>query len=161
MGVFCSKRKEDGSDAIARVSPFGRFGRRSFQYRKGVGVREGTLLFMALEQVCKTLHLQDTDALRELPIDLAQLILDRLTENRSLNDALVLKLQGQQFYELRLDAYPIPIGDFWVRFLVTGETLETAILSRTQVKSHSSKTLPFSPAPTHLSEKFSLHVPLL
>lgn len=135
MGLFCSKTgKDERSPLAARLSPFGRFGRRSFHKGKERRVwREDSLLGACLDVVVGTLHLQDPAALQALPLDLAQLLLDHLVETGKLNDAAVLCLQGQHFYQLNLDAYPEPIRDFWVRFLVR-QSLESVVLSRTAVR---------------------------
>lgn len=135
MGILCSKSKRDPLGTVSpRLSPFGRFSRRISQQSELTRsfVNEGTLLAASLDTLCKTLHLQSLDALCQLPADLAQLLLDRLVQTGKLNDASVLRLQGQAFYQLCLDSYPNPIRDFWVRFLIT-ESIEVLDLSRTQV----------------------------
>jgi hypothetical protein len=137
MGILCSKQnKHDLLGTLSpRISPFGRFTRRISQQcgLRRTFVNEGTLLVASLDTLCKTLHLQTPAALCQLPADLAQLLLDRLVQTGKLNDASVLRLQGQAFYQLCLDSYPNPIRDFWVRFLIT-ESIEVLDLSRTQVK---------------------------
>lgn len=72
--------------------------------------------------------------LHRLPPDLAQLLLDRLLEGGGLNEDTLPYLSGLHFYQLRLDAYPAAITEAWIRILVT-QTLEIAVLSRTQVRS--------------------------
>jgi hypothetical protein len=137
MGILCSKSKHEHDPLgtlAARISPFGRFSRRISQQlttRRNFVV-EGTLLAASLDTLVKTLHLQSPAALCYLPVDLAQLLLERLVQTGKLNDASVLRLQGQAFYHLCLDSYPHPIRDFWVRFLIT-ESIEVLDLSRTQV----------------------------
>lgn len=134
MGLFSSKEKPNAANPLARISPFGRFCRRSFQQSRHCReCVEGSLLSLCVDALCLSLHLQDHQALQKLPLDLSQLILDNLIETGRLNDAAVLRLQGQHFYELCLDSYQVDIRDFWVRFLVT-ETLEVLILSRTTVR---------------------------
>ncbi len=134
MGLLCSKGKDSADLIRSRLSPFGRFGRRSFQHSRYRRVcQEGSLLGCCIDVLVSSLHLQNPQALLTLPLDLAQLLLDRLVETGKLNDATVMRLQGQHFYELCLDRYPEHMKDFWVRFLVT-ESLEVAILSRTTVR---------------------------
>jgi hypothetical protein len=139
MGILCSKSKDslDSSALIPRISPFGRFTRRNTKYfnLRRTFVAENSLIAACLDSLCKNLHLQSPNALRQLPIDLAQLLLDRLVQTGRLNDASVLRLQGLAFYQLTIDSYPLPIRDFWVRILIT-ESIEVLDLSRTQVNRH-------------------------
>jgi hypothetical protein len=137
MGVLCSKQSKEDPLLSPRISPFGRFTRRnSKQYDlRRTFVAEGSLLAASLDTLCKTLHLQSPAALSRLPADLAQLLLDRLVQTGKLNDASVLRLQGQAFFQLCLDSYPNSIRDFWVRFLIT-ESIEILDLSRTQVRNY-------------------------
>ncbi|KAH7623687.1 hypothetical protein NADE_008510 [Nannochloris sp. 'desiccata'] len=148
MGILCSKQsKHDPLGTLSpRISPFGRFTRRISQQSdlRRTFVREGTLLVASLDTLCKTLHLQSPVALCQLPADLAQLLLDRLVQTGKLNDASVLRLQGQAFYQLRLDSYPNPIRDFWVRFLIT-ESIEVLDLSRTQIDNFMLSSVPYLP----------------
>ena len=83
--------------------------------------------------------------MRRIPPDVAQLLLDRLIETETLNDAAVLRLQGQLFFELHLDAYPEPIREFWIRGFLATEALEVLDLSRTQITDSVLDALPSLP----------------
>lgn len=82
--------------------------------------------------------------MHQLPPDIAQLLLNKLVEKERLDDGVVLRLQGQFFFELLLDAYPEPIKDFWVRFLAS-ELLQTIDLSRTRITDGVLRSIPNLP----------------
>lgn len=144
MGLSCSKRKAAAAPLTGRVSPFGKFAWRSSQHRRRSAPVDGTLLGASLDAACASLIAQDPRVVRALPPDLAQLLLERLVARGALNDAAVLRLAGQHFYALRLDAFPADIPEFWMRVLAT-PTLELADLSRTMA-SPPSRERPTSPA---------------
>lgn len=134
MGIICSTRKYDVEEVLnARISPFGKIRRKGRQWNLGP-LDPSSLLSISLDALVHCLQKKCCPfPVHKLPPDLAQLLLDRLLEAGGLNEATLPHLSGLHFYQLRLDAYPAAITDAWIRILVT-QTLEVAVLSRTQVR---------------------------
>jgi hypothetical protein len=138
MGLGCSKRNVKQA-LVVPGSPFGRSTR--FSRRNSIGTNgledhgPDSLLGLCLGVASESLPHLPLHHLRALPPDLAQLILDRMIQTGQLNDASILRLAGQLYYSIHLDAYIHPIRDFWLRYLATS-ALESAVIRRTTVRTH-------------------------
>ena len=131
MGLLCSKSKVDRSGRAPR-HPFNSFRRRSSSRELPGPAAQRTLLDVALDALCETLHSQPPKALQRLPPDLTQLVIDRLVDTQRLDDKAVARLAGLHFHDLHLaenDALDAP----WMRALCS-PSLEAADLSRTEVR---------------------------
>ena len=139
--LLCSRSKNDTT--LVSVSPSSprspRFKRASqlSTTQNGASPDADSLLKLSLDAFCRTLHLQDPHALRNLhiPPDVAQHVVDRLIETTKLDDVSVRFLKGQTLFQLDLNSYPEPIQLEWVRCLIS-ESLEILDLSWTQVNKY-------------------------